>query len=268
MKAIINHLSFEFKSILRDKTLLLMNYLFPLTFYFMMAAIMPSINPDFTKTMIPSMIVFTIIVSTLLGMPNPIVSSKEKGIYRSYKIYGVPLRSVLLIPVITTMIHITIVSLIIFITGSTIFNAEMPQNPLSFIGIYFITLFAFSGLGLLVGVCSPNGRITVLLAQLIFLPSMLLGGIMLPTNILSETMQQIARILPSTPAMNIFYTVSYNHEALYSVSGSIIVLILGGLLSYFLAAYLFTWDPKENKQARNIIGIAALLPYIISIFIF
>ena len=68
MKAIINHMGFEFKSIIRDKTLLLMNYLFPLAFYFMMQAIMPSINKEFSEYMIPGMTVFAVMVSTLLGM--------------------------------------------------------------------------------------------------------------------------------------------------------------------------------------------------------
>jgi ABC-2 type transport system permease protein len=128
MKAVLNHLEFEFKSVTRDKTLLLMNYLFPLAFFFMMALIMPSINKNYNKTMIFGMVVFTIMVSTLLGMPNPIVSAKEKGIYRSYKIYGVDLKAVLFIPVITTAIHITIVSIIIVAASVTVFHSSMPQN--------------------------------------------------------------------------------------------------------------------------------------------
>lgn len=198
MKAIINHLEFEFKSVVRDKSLLLMNYLFPLVFYFMMAIIMPNMNRDFNKSMVQGMIVFTIMVSTLLGMPNPIVSSREKGIYRSYKIYGVDLKSVLFIPVITTAIHITIVSLIIIVTSVTIFNSPMPQNYLGFITSYVIILFAFLGLGTLIGVCSPNSKVTILLAQFVFLPSMMLGGIMMPTKTLSKSIQKISNILPAT----------------------------------------------------------------------
>lgn len=267
MKALINHIGFEFKSVIRDKSLLLMNYLFPLAFYFMMATIMPGINPEFSKGMIPGMIVFTITVSALLGMPNPIVSSKEKGIYRSYKIYGVPLRSVLFVPAFTTAIHITIVSSIISILSIILFNAAKPYNILYFCVIYAITLFALVGLGLLLGVCSPNGRITMLLAQLIFLPSMMLGGIMMPTNILPVTLQNIAKILPTTHAMNAFRTLTLNQNPLFDVTGSIIVLFMGGVLSFILAAYLFTWDSKTSKRGRNILGIIALIPYVVSIFI-
>lgn len=267
MKAILNHLQFEFKSVVRDKSLLLMNYLFPLAFYFMMSIIMPNINKDFNKTMIPGMIVFTIMVSSLLGMPNPIVSSREKGIYRSYKIYGVDLKAVLFIPVITTAIHITIVSIIITVTSITIFHSSMPQNYLGFIVSYLIILFAFLGLGTLLGVCSPNSRITVLLAQFIFLPSMMLGGIMMPTEILSKNIQKISNVLPSTHSMNLFNTMAFNNKTFTISTGSILTLICGAILAFILATYLFTWDTTSEKTNKKFIGLMAILPYFISIFV-
>lgn len=265
MKAIINHLNFEFKSVVRDKTLLLMNYLFPLVFYFMMAAIMPSVYPDFSKGMVPSMIVFTIIVSSLLGMPNPMVFNKEKGIYRSYKIYGVPLKSVFIIPVVTTMIHITIVSLIILGTAIVFFKAALPQNILSFFGVYAVVLFAFTGLGALIAVCSPNGRLTVLLAQLVFLPSMILGGVMMPSSILSKGVQKAAMLLPTTYSTNTLNAVYSGQQATFSLQGSLIILTLGGMISYALAAYLFTWDSKTSNSMRNLAGLGVLIPYILGI---
>lgn len=267
MKAIINHLNFEFKSVIRDKTLLLMNYLFPLVFYFMMAAIMPSVYPDFSKGMVPGMIVFTIIVSSLLGMPNPMVLNKEMGIYRSYKIYGVPLKSVFIIPVVTTMIHITIVSLIILVTAVVFFKAALPQNIFSFFGVYAVVLFAFTGLGALIAVCSPNGRLTVLLAQLVFLPSMMLGGVMMPSSVLSKGVQKAAMLLPTTYSTNALNAVYSGQQAIYSLQGSLVILALGGIVSYALAAYLFTWDSKTANSLRNLAGLAVLIPYVLGIIL-
>jgi ABC-2 type transport system permease protein len=267
MKAIINHLNFEFKSVIRDKTLLLMSYLFPLIFYFMMAAIMPSVYADFSKGMVPGMIVFTIMISTLMGMPNPMVLNKEMGVYRSYKIYGVPLKSVFIIPVVTTMLHITIVSLIIMGTASVFFKAALPQNFLSFFGVYAVVLFAFTGLGALIAVCSPNGRLTVLLAQLVFLPSMLLGGVMMPSSVLSATVQKAALLLPTTYSTNALNAVYSGQQAVYSLTGSLMILALGGIISYGLAAYLFTWDNKTSSSMRNLAGLIVLIPYILGIIL-
>lgn len=267
MKAEFAHLSFEFKSVWRDKSLLLMNYLFPLVFYLMMAIIMPGIYPAFHQTMIPGMVVFTIMVSTLLGMPGPIVHFREKGVYRSYKIYGVPLKSVLFIPVFTTAIHIILVSIFILFSGAVFFKARIPQNFYQFIWVYGIILFNFTGLGLLVGVCSPSGKISILLAQLIFLPSMMLGGIIMPSGMLPGTILKIAGILQTTYAMDLLKSLAYGEKAVFGISKPITALVLGGLLSYILAAWLFAWDMNDGKKVKNLLGFLVLLPFIICILV-
>jgi len=45
MNAFINHFAFEFRTGIRNKQLLLMNYLFPLGFYLMMGVVMAEIIP-------------------------------------------------------------------------------------------------------------------------------------------------------------------------------------------------------------------------------
>ena len=55
MFAFTTHFNFEFKSGIRNKNLLLMNYLLPLGFYLMMGFILPGINPIFRETLIPAM---------------------------------------------------------------------------------------------------------------------------------------------------------------------------------------------------------------------
>ena len=94
MNAFASHFSFEFRTGIRNKNLLLMNYLFPLGLYLMMSLIMPGINPLFQETIIPSMVTFGILAATLLGLPDPLVNAREAGIFRSFKINGVPALSI------------------------------------------------------------------------------------------------------------------------------------------------------------------------------
>ena len=102
MNAFTHHLSFEFRTGIRNRQLLLMNYLFPLGFYLMIGFVMPVINPPFLEGMVPAMVVFAILAATFLGLPDPIVNAREAGILRSYKINGVPSLSILAIPALTT----------------------------------------------------------------------------------------------------------------------------------------------------------------------
>ncbi|MCA9956569.1 MAG: hypothetical protein KC434_17695, partial [Anaerolineales bacterium] len=133
MSAFATHFLFEFKTGIRNKTLLLMNYLFPLGFYIMMGAIMPGINPLFRDTMIPAMITFAVLAATFLGLPDPLVNARESGILRSYNINGVPASSILLIPGLTTGLHLAIVLLLITLSAPFVFDAAVPTNGLNFV---------------------------------------------------------------------------------------------------------------------------------------
>ena len=74
-----------------------MNYLFPLGFFLMMGFVMGEIIPMFVETMTPAMVVFAVLAATLLGIPDPLVNARESGIFRSYKINGIPTISMLII---------------------------------------------------------------------------------------------------------------------------------------------------------------------------
>lgn len=268
MSAFTTHFSYEFKTGIRNKNLLLMNYLFPLGFYLMMGFIMPGINPLFKETMIPAMITFAILASTLLGLPDPLVSARENGIFRSYKINGVPATSILLIPGLTTGLHLAIVTLIITFSAPWLFEARIPVNGLSFFMAIVALSMACSGIGLLIGVVSPSTRMTVLYSQIVFIPSMILGGLMLPFNMLPEAAQRVAQLLPSTHAMNAFNGLAMGATADFDPWASVIMLATSGLLAFALALYLFSWDNKNSqRRGHPALALLSLLPYIIGIFV-
>jgi len=267
MTAFINHFSFEFRTGIRDKQLLLVNYLLPLGFYLMMGTVMPQINPLFLDTLIPAMVVFAIMAATLLGVPDPLVKAREDGIFRSYKINGVPSSSILIIPFLTIMLHMVIVTVIITTTAPFLFNAPVPVNWLNYIVAFIAMAVACACISVLIGVISPSTRMTVLWSQLIFLPSMLLGGLMIPNSLLPEAVGKIARILPATLAMNAFNGLAMGMGADFNLWGSIIVLIVSGVVAFGMAIYLFSWDSRNStRRGHPVMALLVLLPYVASIF--
>ncbi len=268
MSAFATHFSFEFKTGIRNKNLLLMNYLFPIGFFLMMGFIMPEINPFFRETMVPAMITFAILAATLLGLPDPLVNARETGIFRSYKINGVPAFSILFIAGLTTGLHLALVSLLITISAPFLFEANVPQNALYFIITMVALAIACSGIGILIGVVSPSTRMTVLYSQIIFVPSMLLGGLMMPFNMLPESAQSVAQLLPATHAMNAFRGLAMGAAADFSPWASIVMLTVSGLVAFFLALTLFSWDSRNSKRRGHpALALLALVPYLIGILL-
>lgn len=265
MTAFVSHLTYDFRTGLRDRSLMLMNYLFPLAFYILVGLLMTGINPLFRDTLIPAMIVNAIMAGALLGLPNPIVSARELGIFRSFKINGVPALSIVSIPVISTLLHTALISAIIVVTAGPLFGARMPVQWGYFILVSLLTVFAIAGLGMLIGVVASNSRTTVLLAQLVYIPSMILGGLMLPTSMIPKQLLPVSMALPSTHAMNAWRGLSLGLEASFDPTISLLVLLTGGLISFGLAVYLFDWDSRNPSRKRSWpLAFLALLPYVLS----
>jgi ABC-2 type transport system permease protein len=129
--------------------------------------------------------------------------------------------------------------------------------------ITLLTAFAFGGLGMLIGVVSNGSRSTVLWSQLIFLPSMLIGGVMMPLSFLPESVQPIAGLLPSTYAMQAYQGLAYQLDSIYNPVYSVLVLAVLGILSVFLATFLFSWDSQNStRRGHPLLALLVLLPLI------
>ena len=266
MTALVNHFAFEFKTGLRDTNLLMMNYLFPLAFYAMMGLVMTQINPLFADTMIPAMVLFAAMASTLLGLPGPLVESREAGIYRSYRIYGVPAAAILLMPTLTTAFHVLIVGAIIAVTGKPFFGGVAPANWGAFILITLVSVLSFTGLGSLIGVVAGDSRAVVLFSQLIFLPSMLLGGLMMPLSILPDSVRPVSLLMPASHAMQAYLGFAYGAATVVDPLMSVVVLAASGLVAFGLAIYLFNWDSRNSaRRGHPLMALLALVPYVVAV---
>ena len=268
MKAFAQHFAFEFRTGIRNKQLLLMNYLFPLGFYLMMGFVMAEINPLFREDIVPAMVIFAILAATFLGIPEPLVNARENGIFRSYKINGVPSGSILIIPALTTLVHLAIVSTIITATAPLLFNAPLPVNWLNFVCVFLAAAVACAGLSVLIGVIASSSRMVILWSQLVFIPSMLIGGLMFPYTMLPDVAGKVAQLLPATHAMNAFNGWAMGKEAAFASGGSVMVLATAGLIAFLLAVFLFNWDSRNTtRRGHPALGLLALLPYLAGIFL-
>lgn len=266
MTAFVNHFAFEFNTGIRNPMHMFMNYLFPLAFYAMMGTVMTAINPLFKDTMLPAMAVFTVLAGNILGLPNPLVESRQVGIYRSFKINGVPAVSILAITMLTSVFHTLIAATIIGVTAAPLFKALPPTNWLAFALVTLLTALTCGALGALMGVVSRDSRATVLLSQLVFLPSMLLGGLMIPIDLLPESARPISLLLPTSHAMQAYLGLAYGQPTVIDPTMAVAVLATSAVLAMLLAIHLFSWDNNnETRRGHPALALLALIPYLLAI---
>ena len=82
---------------------------------------------------------------------------------------------------------------------------------------------------MLISVISSGTRAVVLWSQLIFLPSMMIGGLMTPYSMLPGALGKVALLFPATHAMNVFQKLAQNQAATFNPLWSVVILLAGGI---------------------------------------
>ncbi len=259
---LVEHTKVELRTGVRDRSLLLMTYLFPLGFYGFLGVFMTELNPLFTEVMIPGMAVFAMLAAAMFGLPSPLITARTTGVLRSYRINGVPTGAVFGVPAATTVAHLMIVSAIITISAPLIFDADPVANLGVFALILVVAATAHVALGALIGVVSGNERIAVLWSQLLFLPSVLLAGIIVPLEQIPDLFQPLSLLLPATYAMEAARGLALGAETTVAPWLALGVLAIGAVLAFVLTRLCYAWDEHgAGRRLHPAFGALAILPY-------
>ncbi|MDF2538290.1 MAG: transporter [Herbinix sp.] len=198
MRAFIYGIGVQWKLDLRNKGILITYYLVPLVFFGFMGMIFTSINPEMKDTLIQTMTIFAFSMGAFLGTPSSISEMYSGDIKKAFKVGGIPLWAGAVNHFISAFIHLLITGIIIYIIAPFAFDAKLPENPV----LYFISTAVFLmvniSIGTVLGLYVKSPAKLTMFAQLLFLPSLMLSGIMFPTNMLPKAVAVVGYALPAT----------------------------------------------------------------------
>lgn len=223
MSAFLYGVSLQWKLDIRSKTLLITCYIVPLLFFAVMGGIFTSVMPEARYTLIQSMTVFGVTMGALIGLPPSLVEIYSSDIKKVYKANGVPLYLGLALTNISAYIHLFIMSIILYIAAPLAFNAEIPENPV----LYFASLAIFIAVSLsiasIIGLAVKDQAKTSMVSIIIFLPSIMLSGIMFPIELLPKAFEMVGKIFPASWGYKVMADSTFQLENLLPL---IVILIL------------------------------------------
>ena len=188
----------QLKLDIRSKTLLITCYIVPLIFFLLIGGIFISVMPEMKSTLIQSMIVMNISMGAIIGLPPTLAETYGSDIQKVYKANGVPIYLGFVTIFLSTFVHLMISSSIIIILAPLIFKASLPaQLTYFFLGLTMYIIVAL-GIGGVLGLVLKNRAKLTMVSQLVFLPSIMLSGIMFPIDLLPNFLLIIGRIFPAS----------------------------------------------------------------------
>ncbi len=225
MGAFLYGIYLQWKLDIRSKTLLITCYIVPLLFFAIMGGIFTSVMPEARYTLIQSMTVFGVTMGALIGLPPSLVEIYSSDIKKVYKANGVPLYLGLVLTNISAYIHLFIMSIILYIAAPLAFNAEIPENPM----LYFASLAIFIAVSLsiasIIGLAVKDQAKTSMVSIIIFLPSIMLSGIMFPIELLPKAFEIVGKIFPASWGYRVMTDSTFQLENLLPLVAILILAI-------------------------------------------
>ena len=140
--------------------------------------------------------------------------------------------------VLSAFVHLIMTCMAIVLLAPILFKASLPsQLPLFFLALV-IYIFVSLSIGCILGLTVKNQAKLTMIAQLVFLPSIMLSGIMFPITLLPDFLQAIGRLFPASWGFRLMLENGFSLENLWYL---ILVSCIAIISSFFLL----------NKQKSN-----------------
>lgn len=198
MNGFLYSVALQWKLDIRSKSLLVTCYIVPLIFFLLMGGIFTSVMPEMRSTLIQSMIVMSVSMGAFIGLPPSLIETYGSDVKKVYKANGVPLYLGLVTMFLSAFVHLMISCVIMLLLAPILFKAVLPvQLPFFFLALVIYIIVSLS-IGSILGLIVKNQAKLTMIAQLVFLPSIMLSGIMFPIDLLPDFLETIGRISPAS----------------------------------------------------------------------
>lgn len=215
MSAFLYGVALQWKLDIRSKSLLVTCYLVPLIFFLLMGGIFTSIMPEMQATLIPSMIVMGVSMGAFIGLPPSLIETYGSDIIKVYKANGVSLYLGLVTMFISAFVHLMIMCVIILFLAPILFEAALPTHFSLFFVALAMYIIVSLGIGCILGLAVKNQAKLTMIAQLVFLPSIMLSGIMFPIELLPKAFEIIGKFFPASWGYKLMLNDGFRFENLW-----------------------------------------------------
>ncbi len=137
-------------------------------------------------------------------------------------------------------------SLVVVALGLGLFDAQLPENWLSFVLALGLGAASFAGLGLAIAALIRSGEAIAAVVNVIILPMSFLSGSFGPADELPGALQALSDVLPLGYLIDLVLGAYVDGDALWERPTAVLVLAAWGAGGYVVARRRFGWEPRER----------------------
>ena len=227
---------------------LLYGYLFPLIFLVAFYVLYRHERIPLLRHM-GELLTVAVLGGACFGLPTTLVSERERGVWRRYRLTPVPTWAIVASTVVARYLIVLTAGLLQLVAAIAL-GMTMPEHPFDLWVAFTFVSFAFIGLGLVIATLADNVPAVQALGQCIFLPMLIIGGVAVQLSSLPEWAQHVSAFFPGRYAVEAMQS-SVTGQGLGVMGFSLLALLLIGLAGFVAGIRLFRWDAEERFAQRG-----------------
>jgi ABC-type multidrug transport system permease subunit len=234
---------------LRNKMFFFFSMVMPLGFFFLYSSVFAKGEPHAVAFLLGSVLGLNV-MGSFWGLSATLVTFREQGILRRFHVTPATATDMLVSSILANY-ALTIPTIVLeFLLARFLYHVHDLGNLLSVFLLVSIGTISFGSLGLVIASVTNTMQETQVLNQLLWLPLIFLSGATIPFTSLSSSIQHVALFLPATYLVHGLRSAIFDHYGPSKILLALTSLGVWFVLTLFLSAQLFRWEP-EAKIARK-----------------
>lgn len=144
----------------------------------------------------PGIIAMSVMSTCLFGVGIGITSQREKGQLRRLALTPVDKSVFILSYILFRYIIVLLQAILLIIAGFVLFNIHFHGDIFSLISVLTVGLLTFVSIGYLIASQSKKTEVAAAIANLLFFPMLLLGGVYFPVDNVPDILKPFVEIIP------------------------------------------------------------------------
>ena len=248
MNSLLRQLGISLRLYYRNKMGLIYNYLLGTIF---LVALWAYYRYEQTPLIahVGQLLTVTALGGACFGLPTSMVSDRERGVWRRFRLAPVPTAQLVASTVIARYLLLLSAGLLQILIAMAI-GMPAPPRPLQLLIAFTFVCFAFMGLGLVIAMLADNVPAVQALGQTIFLPMLIIGGVMVRLERLPEWARHVSAFFPGRYAVESIQA-TVTGDGLPGTPFALIALALIGAAGFIAGSKMFRWDAMQRFSTRG-----------------
>lgn len=246
MRGFLPYLRLSLRLHFRNRMALLYGFLFPLIFLIAFWVLYRHERVPLVRHM-GELLTVSILGGACFGLPTTLVSERERGVWRRYRLTPISPGWLLGGTLIARYVLILVAGLLQLGLAASL-GMPAPLHPLDLFAAFTVATFAFIGLGLVIASLANSVPAVQALGQCIFLPMLIIGGVAVPLTALPEWAQHVSAFFPGRYAVEALQA-GVNGGGLASAGFALLALTIIGVAGCIAGTRLFRWDALQTFGA-------------------